>query len=270
MLGFSIQLVHWNAEEAEERAKVIRDAGYQVNHEIGKNPLMLIRELKKKPPAVIAISLDRLPMQGRDLAIALRLQEAIRYLPIVFVGGDPKKVARVRETIPDAVYTSWDDVNVALNQAISNPPTNPIRPSSVFSVYSNVPLQKKLGIKSNSIVTLINPPPNFGISLGELPPGAKFHRGKLTNNSYNLVLWFVRSRQELEDKISEMAQNTHNGAIWIAWRKKMVPGQGRKEGEVSQEIVRKAGLASGMVDYKICAIDANWSGLLFTRRHKSK
>jgi hypothetical protein len=30
--------------------------------------------------------------------------------------------------------------------------------------------------------------------------------------------------------------------------------------------VRSFGLAAGWVDYKICAIDETWSGLLFTRR----
>jgi len=30
--------------------------------------------------------------------------------------------------------------------------------------------------------------------------------------------------------------------------------------------VRGTGLANGLVDYKICAIDATWSGLLFRRR----
>jgi hypothetical protein len=37
-------------------------------------------------------------------------------------------------------------------------------------------------------------------------------------------------------------------------------------GDVSETEVRRVGLAGGLVDYKVCAIDATWSGLKFARR----
>jgi hypothetical protein len=54
------------------------------------------------------------------------------------------------------------------------------------------------------------------------------------------------------------------GGLWIAWPKK---ASGMPT-DLTQTDVRRAGLASGLVDYKICAIDATWSGLLFARRKK--
>jgi len=54
----------------------------------------------------VVIDLNRLPSQGRDLGIALRTYKTTRQVPLVFVDGDPEKVARIREILPDAVYTS--------------------------------------------------------------------------------------------------------------------------------------------------------------------
>ena len=61
-----------------------------------------------------------------------------------------------------------------------------------------------------------------------------------------------------------MAARTGRGVLWIAWPK-------RSAGltvDVAQLDVRRTGLAAGLVDYKISAIDATWSGLLFTRRKR--
>jgi hypothetical protein len=48
----------------------------------------------------------------------------------------------------------------------------------------------------------------------------------------------------------------------MIWAKK---GSAHDAG-LTQAIVRKTGLAAGLVDYKVAAIDATWSGLKFTRR----
>jgi hypothetical protein len=52
------------------------------------------------------------------------------------------------------------------------------------------------------------------------------------------------------------------GGLWIAWPKK-ASGVAT---DLTQADVRRIGLASGLVDYKICTIDETWSGLLFARR----
>jgi hypothetical protein len=46
--------------------------------------------------------------------------------------------------------------------------------------------------------------------------------------------------------------------------------EGRRVTDLMQEVVRDAGLATGLMDYKICSIDERWSGLRFTRRKMMK
>ncbi|HEY8460201.1 MAG TPA: hypothetical protein VIM99_07460, partial [Blastocatellia bacterium] len=52
------------------------------------------------------------------------------------------------------------------------------------------------------------------------------------------------------------------GGLWIAWPKQA----SGVESDMTQNVVRETGLACGLVDYKVCAIDATWSGLKFARR----
>jgi hypothetical protein len=52
--------------------------------------------------------------------------------------------------------------------------------------------------------------------------------------------------------------------MWIAWPKKTSP----LAGDLSEREVRAMGLATGLVDFKICAIDGDWSGLKFSRRRR--
>ena len=50
--------------------------------------------------------------------------------------------------------------------------------------------------------------------------------------------------------------------LWVVWPKK---GSG-VESDLTQVIVRKTGLAAGLVDYKVSAIDETWTGLRFAVR----
>jgi hypothetical protein len=54
------------------------------------------------------------------------------------------------------------------------------------------------------------------------------------------------------------------GALWVVWPKK-ASGVAT---DLGQQEVRAFGLAAGLVDYKIAAIDATWSGLCFARRKR--
>jgi hypothetical protein len=50
--------------------------------------------------------------------------------------------------------------------------------------------------------------------------------------------------------------------LWIAWPKKA----SGVASDLTQNDVRRIGLAAGLVDFKICAIDETWSGLKFVKR----
>ena len=256
-----VQLIHWNAAEARERVERLRAAGYDAAyHELTGPDPDLRRQWRENPPAAFVIDLTRLPSHGRDVALVLRQTKVTRQVPLVFVEGEPEKVARIRQLLPDAAYASWSGIGGALKRAIARPPAEPVVPSSVMAGYSGTPLPKKLGIKANSVVTLVGAPKGFGKTLGALPDAVRLR----TNGSgpRDLTIWFVRSSEELRRRIKAMAALAADAPLWMAWAKK-ASGVAT---DVSEPIVRELGLATGLVDYKICAIDATWSGLLFRRR----
>ena len=256
-----IRLIHWKIEEAEDRAASLREMSYEVTCE-PFSPKIL-RDLREHPPAAVVIDLTRLPAQGRDVGIAVRHYKTTRHVPIVFVDGEPEKVARIREHIPDAVYTTWSEIQNAIKQAIAHPPKDPVAPKSLLEGYSGTPLLKKLGIKSHSTIALIDPPDDFETTLGELPEDVKIIRG--FGGQCDLTIWFNQSREELQRRIREIAEQIGKDGLWIVWPKKA----SQTASDLSQTVVRKTGLASDLVDYKVCSVNETWAGLKFTKR-KSK
>jgi hypothetical protein len=257
-----IRLIHWNSDEVKGRAKRLEDLGYEVIYDIPRGPDFL-RDLRNDPPDAVVIDLSRLPSQGRDMALAIRHQKITRHLPLVFVEGEADKIARIKEHLPDAVYTTWSGITQSLRHAIAHSPKDPVIPRSRMDGYSGASLGKKLGFKANSVVVLVNAPKDLEKSLGKLPEGVIFRKRDV--GSRDLTIWFARSVGELESHIKTITGSIENGGLWIAWPK-------RASGvatDLTQNHVREAGLAVGLVDYKVCSIDETWSGLLFTRR-KSK
>jgi hypothetical protein len=129
--------------------------------------------------------------------------------------------------------------------------------------YSGTPLVKKLGIKSGARFQLVNAPSDFDRTLGELPADAKeSSRGKL-----DFAMVFVRRQAELRKDFPRLRDRLESdGMLWVAWPKKAA----KLETDVSESFVREFGLAAGLVDVKICAVDQTWSGLKFVRRLKDR
>ena len=254
-----IRLVHWKPEEAAPRVQQLADAGYDVAFEpFDPNTL---RGLAQDPPDAFVIDLTRLPSHGRDVGLYVRERKATRRVPIVFVGGAPDKVARAKERLPDAVYTPWDNAADAIDDAIANPPEHPVVPESTLAGYSGTPLPKKLGIKPGATVALVDAPPDFERTLGTLPDGVELRRG--ISGTPEVIILFTRARAHLEAVVPAMRDSMADGGrLWLAWPKKA----SGVVTDVSEPVVREIGLAAGLVDYKICAIDSTWSGLLFARR----
>lgn len=253
-----ITLIHWNASEAEDRARSLRSAGYRVEP-LAPQGASALRNLRGDPPEAFLIDLSRLPSQGRAVATLLRQQKETRQIPIVFVDGAPDKVARVRETLPDAVYTGWERVVDSLRSAFSNPPAAPAVPGTM-DAYSAAPLPVKLGIRSGSTVLLVGAPGDFEKMLQPMPAAVRLLRRA---PRAAVIMLFVKSLEELERQFPVHARALEKrGGIWIAWPKKT----SGVITDLTQASVRRFGLDSGFVDYKICAIDETWSGLLFARR----
>ncbi len=257
-----IKLIHWHAAEAREHARRLKAGGFAVDAGLPSAPVLL-RELHRNPPAVVVISLDRLPSHGRDVAFVLRGQASTRNVPLVFVGGAPDKVAGVRAKLPDAAFTTWEKIAAALGRALARPrPAAPAAPAGAMAGYSGTPLPKKLGIKPGLSVALLGAPPDFDQTLGVLPAGARLT--ERASGDTGLALWFVRSRPEFDRGLARAVALGARLPVWVVSPKKSGP----LAADLSQNDIREACLAQGLVDYKVCAVDLTWSGLLFRCRRK--
>jgi hypothetical protein len=129
--------------------------------------------------------------------------------------------------------------------------------------YSGAPLAKKLGLRPGDRVGLVGAPAGFEAQLAPLPDGvAVSRRGRAPLDA---VVFFVTRRRHLETRHAELAARlTPSGSLWVAWPKRTsgVPT------DLTEGTLREVLLPSGMVDTKVCAIDATWSGLRFVRRRE--
>ena len=131
--------------------------------------------------------------------------------------------------------------------------------------YSGTPLVRKLGIKPQARLGLISAPGDFLVLLGELPEDVSVRsraRGPL-----DVIVAFFLDRSELVRRLPALkAALDQAGGLWIAWPK-------RASGvatDVTENVVRELGLAAGLVDNKICAIDGTWSGLRLVYRLRDR
>ena len=131
--------------------------------------------------------------------------------------------------------------------------------------YSGTPLVKKLGIKPGATLGLIGAPEDFDATLGEIPDGVAVRR-RLQGPLDVIVAFFV-DRSALERRLPGLRDALQPaGGLWLAWPK-------RASGvatDLSETVVRELGLAAGLVDNKVCAIDAVWSGLRLVYRLRDR
>ena len=127
--------------------------------------------------------------------------------------------------------------------------------------YSGTPLPTKLGIEPGSRVLLMGAPERFAEdTLGPLP-GVELHR-RAGRSAYDVVAFFAPDVRALQHGSAGRRAADHAGGLWVAWPK-------RSSGiaiDLDENVVRDFGLATGLVDNKVCAIDATWSGLRFVVR----
>ena len=131
--------------------------------------------------------------------------------------------------------------------------------------YSGTALAKKLGIKEGYRIALVNAPQNFADELGPLPAGVVVVQR--LQPSLNLILFFAASQSELSKRFPELVKRlVANGMLWVAWPKK----SSGVMSDLSFEVVQAVGLAEGMVDTKVCAVNEVWSGLRFVIRLRDR
>ena len=130
--------------------------------------------------------------------------------------------------------------------------------------YSGTPLAAKLGIRSGSRV-LLDGGHEVG-ALEELPTGATVHR-RPGRDPYDVVLLFAPSAARLRARWAVLVPRLETaGRLWVCWPKK----SSGTATDLGEREVRDFGLAGGLVDVKVCAVDATWSALAFVRRVRDR
>jgi len=133
--------------------------------------------------------------------------------------------------------------------------------------YSGTPLPRKLGLKPGARLGLVNAPAGFARTLGELPPGVAVQAIAAGKTQFDAIVCFAPTMAELSRRLPALkARLSPAGGLWIAWRKKGKKPSSELATDVSESGVRASGLAAGLVDNKVCAIDDVWSGLRFVFR----
>ena len=119
-------------------------------------------------------------------------------------------------------------------------------------------LPKKLGVRAGHQVVLLGAPDRLS---GRRVEGAFDEIGDvkvsriLRGSPLDTVMVFCDRLADLETSIGKVTERLHpDGQIWVAWRS-------RRAADVRQELVRRIGLAAGMVDTRVCSIDRVWSGM---------
>jgi hypothetical protein len=122
--------------------------------------------------------------------------------------------------------------------------------------YSDNPLVKKLGIKTNFRIKLINPPANYFELLSGMPEGIELLSDSKSKKDF--IHYFLTQIEELNNNIHSLRDQLQpNGMLWISWHKK----SSKIPTNVTEDKIRELALKNGLVDIKVCAIDEKWSAL---------
>ena len=246
-----VVVLHFNPPNLDKR--IARLAEWDVEPLTPRGPADL-KGLRERPPDVFVVDLDRRPSEGRSVAVQLRRYASTRPVPLVFAGGEKDQVARVRNLLPDATYVSWSGVASGLSRAKRL--ESPVVPGTM-DAYSQTELEPKLGVRDGTTVLLLGAPDGFGKAL---------RRAELVEEGpAQLVMLFAPSLGDLEREFDGAKAALGPGAtLWICWPKKASGLQS----DLDQPTVRRYGMDRGLVDFKVAAIDATWSGLRFARKKR--
>jgi hypothetical protein len=134
--------------------------------------------------------------------------------------------------------------------------------------YSGTPLPKKLGLK-----------PNFRVAFFQLPDDVKTELkkalsdcllvkdGKDSSDKLDFAMIFIKSQTDMKEQFSKFARRlAPPGMLWVSWPKKT----SGVVTDIGENDVRRIGLAAGLVDVKVCAVNEVWSGLKFVIRVKDR
>jgi hypothetical protein len=248
-----VLVIHREAAEAAMLAGRLRDRGLDAEPYLSLGSKGF-REIRANPPDAILIDLNRLPSYGKAMGALLRENKALCAIPLVFLAGDPQKTAAVKRILPDAVYAPWPDVPAAIQRALARPAKAPKPPRS-----TGRSVAQKLGIEANSTLALVNSPDDFAL---DLPEGVSTRKKPA---EADVVMLWARNEAALDRELPGIVKAMGKGRrVWLLWPK-------RTSGvatNLTMPRVREVAIGYGLIDYKVCAVDATWSGMAVGLRRR--
>jgi hypothetical protein len=130
---------------------------------------------------------------------------------------------------------------------------------------SLTPLAQKLGIKAGMTVAVIGGPKTYSDLVAPVPEGVTI----VTKPSISAGLTHIFSTKRahlVTSIVSAMAAMAPAAAIWVSWPKRA----SKVSTDITEDTIREVALPLGLVDIKVCAVDATWSGLKLARRKATK
>jgi hypothetical protein len=256
-----VRVVHWKDAEAEPLLAACRACGFEIEYD-PKDPVYVVRAIRTSLPDAVVIDLTCRPSHGRELALAIRSRKYSRGIPIVFVDGDPEKVALIRTLLPDATYTTRRQLCTKVRAAMKNKVASPVAPPTVMERYGSRTKAQKLGIAAGTSVALYDPPRNYLSVLGEMPERVEFREDPEYSEAVcPVTLWFVHDPRDYRERLRTMRGLAGKTKLWVVWPKGATNG-------LNGNIVREYANDVGLVDYKICAVGEKWSGMIFAPRKR--
>lgn len=131
--------------------------------------------------------------------------------------------------------------------------------------YSGTPLAQKLGLKRGMRSWFCGMPDSVRAEIDPVAIGIEEYEAAAPG--LQAAHLFVTERAKLERELEALlALIDRNGFIWVSWPKKAA----RMETDVTEDVIREIALPKGLVDIKVCAVDAVWSGLKLVIRKENR
>jgi hypothetical protein len=127
--------------------------------------------------------------------------------------------------------------------------------------YSTTPLWKKIGFRRGMKVHVINPPKHYA----QLIDGPNDWIMTKTAKGADALHVFITEKPELAQIPALATLMPPATMVWVSWPKKTSP---LSKG-LGEDDIRATALSCGLVDVKVCAVDADWSGLKLMLRATS-
>jgi hypothetical protein len=132
------------------------------------------------------------------------------------------------------------------------------------SGYPGTPLPVKLGIRAGQEVAVLGGPAGFAESLAA-QAGVEVRPDTGGGAPFDVIVFFSPWRADLETELGRLREHMAPACgLWIAWPKRAA----KVPTDMSDTVVREVALPTGLVDSKVCAIDAVWSGLRLVIRRE--